>query len=194
MAVFPKTSKLATPIIQKPRTKTIISKFGREGKEQRKSQWNFARRDLVLQFRNISKSDAREIWQFYLDRDGQYEAFLLFYPYTNTYEKVYVGTGDGSTTVFNLPCKQSSARTLYVNMVAQSEGSDYTFSALGGTDGADKITFTTAPTNGYYILLDFTGYLKIVCRFTNDTLDFETLYDVLVNFSIQLTGLLNDEV
>jgi len=195
MAKFPELSSIAPiePEQTRLRWKTLVSNFDDLGYETRKQKWLYPRRNVTIQFKGESKADGRTLWQFYLDRKGAYEAFNYFCGFSNIYEGEYVGTGDASTTIFNLPAKNSSAYTVYKNGVAQSGGGvDYTFSAGGGTDGADKITFTTAPDAGDRITYDFTGTLKIRCRFAEDFLDFETFWDRAVKMGIELAGLLNE--
>lgn len=194
MAKFPELSSIAPDEPEKTqlRWKTLISSFDDLGYETRKQKWLYPRRTITLQYTGHSKADGLTLWQFYLDRKGAYEAFNYFLGYSNTYEGEYVGTGDGSTVIFNLPAKNSSAYTVYKNGVGQSGGGvDYTFAAGGGTDGADKITFVAAPAAGDRITYDFTGNLKIRCRFAEDNLDYDTFWDRAVNMGIVLEGLLN---
>lgn len=194
MAKFPENSDILMehPQAEKLEWKTLISQFDDLGEEKRKSKRLYPRRNLNVKYANITKTEARTLWNFFNARKGRYEAFNFFLPHSNTYTGEYVGTGDGSTVIFNLPSKQASGYTLYVNGVAKTGGGvDYTFSSQGGADGADKVTFTTAPADGERITFDFTGYLKVRCRFAEDKLDFETFYDRLVNMGIKLKGLLN---
>jgi len=173
-------------------TKTLFSEFDDVGEEQRKQKWLYPRRNVTLQYKGKSKADARTVWQFYLSRNGPFEAFNFFSCRSDTYEGEYAAVGDGSTTIFNLPAKNSSNYTVYKNGIEQSGGGvDYTFSAGGGTDGADKITFVGAPDAGDKITYDFTGNLKVRCVFAEDYQDYETFYDRFVNLGIVLRGLLN---
>ena len=188
MAVFPAV-KYAKPFTESIRTKTLITKFEGYGDEQRKRKMLYPRRDVSLTFENISVSDARQLWQFYLDRGGQYEAFNIFSDVQNTYEGEYVGVGDGSQTVFNCPSKLATSRTFYV---AGSEETELTFSSQGGTDGADKVEFTTAPDSAEVITMDFTGYLKYHVRFSQEIMTFDMFYRTLVSTGLQMTGLLNE--
>jgi len=199
MALFPEMSSVeyARPLKVEIQHKTLVSTFDDLGVEKRKQKWLYPKRTVTLGFNHITKAKMQIVFAFYIARSGSYEAFNFFMPTLNanpyTYVGEYVGTGDGSTTVFNLPCRTSSGRTLYLDAAAQSDGGvDYTFAALGGADGADKVTFTAAPDSGARITLDFTGYLKIHCRFADDNLGWEELYDQLANSQLKLQGLLNE--
>jgi len=193
MTAFPAldTIHFATPFSEQITFKTQISHYGNEASEQRKQSWLFPKRNITVSYKNISITEARTLWQFYLNRKGSYEAFNLFLTRSETYTYEYVGTGDGDTLVYNLPCMGSSARTVYLNSIAQEVTTDYTYSALGGIDGADQITFVSAPETGYYITLSFTGYLKVRSRFMHDNLDFDTFYGILSEMGMELKGLLN---
>ncbi len=172
--------------------KTLTSKFNDQGEEQRKQKWLYPRRNLPVKYNGITKTQAAELWDFYLARKGTFSAFNFFLANSDDYVGEYVGVGDGSTTVFNLPAENSSAYTVYVDGNAQTGGGvNYTFGDGTGEDGADKVTFTVAPSDGDYITFDFTGNLKVRCRFAEDILNFEIFYNRLVNAVLKLKGLLN---
>lgn len=194
MAKYPEASSIPwdNPESHTLMFRTLTSSYGQSGEEQSKQKWLYPKREVgPLQYTNIDKADAETLWQFYLDRKGAYEVFNFFDANSDNYEGEYVGTGDGSTTVFNLPGKSTSSRTVKIDGVSQTEGVDYTFSALGGTDGADEITFGSAPNEGEYITIDFTGILKVQCQFKEDKLKYETFYNILTIIGIELKGRLN---
>ena len=172
--------------------KTLISAF-ESGAESRKQKRIYPRRNLSLVYKLMSTANAKTLWEFYLARKGRYEAFNFFYPESSDYDGEYVGTGDGSTTAFNLPSKTASAYVLYADGGELSgSGTDYTFSSAGGADGADLATMTVAPGAGTKLTWDFTGYLKIHCRFTDDIYNFEYFNYALYRSGLKLQGLLNE--
>lgn len=206
MSAYPSTIKYDSPVEWNIRTKTLYSNFEELGEEQRKQKWLYPRRDINLKYTALDKSDAETIWEFYIARMGGYEAFSFFEStgagsagYA-TYSGEYVGTGDSTTLVFNLPAVDSSSvHTVYV-AGSTVDSTSYTFSAGGGPDGEDKITFIGSstggpgpPTSTERVTYDFTGRLKIRCRFAEDTHSFTNMYDRLISHGITLKGLLNDE-
>jgi len=193
MAVFTTYSTVpyGTTVIEEMQFKTLFSNFDNLGTERRKRKWLYPKRLITLQYSNITKAEGRTLFDFYIARSGAYDAFTFFKYELESYVGEYVGTGDGTTTTFNLPCKTSSARTLYLDGAEQTVNVDYTYSALGGTDGCDEITMDSAPASGERLTLDFTGYLKIKCRFKDDNLSFETFFNTYRTVGIQLQGLLN---
>jgi len=74
---------------------------------------------------------------------------------TETVTGETVGTGDGTTTEFNLAnrCLQTNTETIYVDGVAQVRDTDYSIDYDTG-----KITFTTAPASGAVITADYTYF------------------------------------
>jgi hypothetical protein len=197
MAEFPTLTSVPyiDPIEEELVQKVLKSNFDDLGEEQRKLKWLYPKRIIRLAYRGISKAEVATLYQFYMDNDGSYGAFNFFYDSnksTNSYVKEYVGTGDDSTVIFNLPCKNSTSRQLYIDNVSQSEGVDWTFTQNGGADNADKCELAAAAASGARITYSFTGYLKVRCRFAEDNLSFQNFYDRLINAELVLQGLLNE--
>lgn len=190
MAAYPDYTSVSVeePYHEELEWKTLYTQFDDLGEEQRKQKWLYPKRNITLKHAYVSKTNARAIWNFYNARKGSYEAFNYFVPFADAYTSEYIGTGDATTTAFNLPSKDISTRTVYV------DGSSIaaTITTAGGADGADLITFGTPPADGTRITISFTGRLKVRCRFTEDNLSFDQLYNDLVTIGIRLKGLLNE--
>jgi len=191
MAEFPLMSRAIHPLVEQIQFKTLVSRFDDLGEETRKKKWLYPRRRISLAFKGLSLADAKTLWAFYIARGGSFEAFNWFHLFSNTYVGEYVGTGDGSTTNFNLPSKDASSRKLYIDGEEQTEGVNWTFTAEGGADSADLCELTTAAASGQRITFDFTGYLKVRCRFDEDYADFRIFVRTLTEAGIKLQGLLN---
>jgi hypothetical protein len=196
MAKYPENSTIAfeNPFPYGFEYKTMRSSFGAEGEEKRKQRWLYPKPEVgPIKYEWITKADFRTLWEFYQARAGGFGEFNFFFPNQNIWVGIYIGTGDGSTDVFNLPCKTSSSRTLYVDGDSQTEGVDYAFTAGGGVDGADKVDFSggVTPAAGEYITLDFTGLLKVRLTFADDKLTVQEFYDRLTKTGIKFKGHLN---
>ncbi|MFA7347266.1 MAG: DUF2460 domain-containing protein [Desulfurivibrionaceae bacterium] len=171
--------------------RTLVSEY-EDGSAVSKQKWLFPKRAFQLKYTKRTVAAGRTLWQFYLSRKGKHLPFNVFLPFASEYVGEYVGTGDGATTIYNLPCKLASGYTVYVGGAAKASGGvDYTFTAMGGEDGADKITFVSAPAAGQHITIDFSGILKVRCKFGEDIMSFETLYNRLVSTGLTLKGQLN---
>ena len=200
MTAFPEITSVPfiNPVVEQLQFKTLITNFDDLGREQRKQKNLYPKRAITLKFEWLTKLQAQVLYQFYIDRAGAFNVFKFFLPSPRgvqnySYVKEYVGTGDGATRVYSLPSRAAAAYTVYIDSVAKSSPSDYSFSVLGGPDGEDKITFVDQVNAGGRITFSFTGQLKVVCRFKDDELSFESFFDKLVNTGVQLQGLLNDD-
>ena len=194
MTAFPDLLTAVSPInplAESIEYRTLAAEY-ENGDPVTKQKWLFPRRSFSFRYEYISLAEARTLWQFFMGRRGRHLPFNVFSPFPNDYVGEYVGTGDGATTIFNLPSKLASGYTVYVAGAAKTGGGvDYTFAATAGEDGADKITFAIAPLAGQYITIDFTGILKVRGKFGEDTMSFETFYNRLVSTGLTFKGQLN---
>ncbi|HVC50977.1 MAG TPA: DUF2460 domain-containing protein [Stellaceae bacterium] len=125
--------------------------------------------------------ELRTIAGFFLQQQGAFEAFLFDDPSDDAVTGQIIGTGDASTSVFQLvrsmsgfsePITAPNALTgIYFNGVQQSPAG-YAVDALTGL-----VTFTTPPPAAAIITADFTYWFRV--RFADDTAEFE-------NFMYQL--------
>ena len=204
MAVYPFTSAPYTDPIQIDiKFKTLVSNFDDLGEEKRRQKWLYPKRDVTVKYNALSKTEGGVLWDFYCKRKGGCNSFVIFETTGtgtyHTYSSEYVGTGDSTTLIFNLPAIDSSAYTRQVNKAgAAVSTSDYTISYGGGSDGEDKVTFVSSsdggsgpPTSTERISYDFTGRLKIRCVFDEDIFSYENFYDRIINSGVKLRGLLN---
>lgn len=186
MAEFPTSPAPSYPLIITQVWNTIITPFD-SGAEQRRSKMSFPIFDVEMLFDPISKSELQTLWAFYQARKGAYEAFYLYtIPVTEDFDALYVGVGDGATDVFDLPGKTTSSQSIYLNNALQSSG--YSILTGGGEASADRVDFTVAPTAGDVISCDFTGYMRIHCRFAEDSMSKEMFNYVLYKTGLALTG------
>ncbi len=128
--------------------------------------------------------ELRTLAGFFLQQQGSFGAFLFDDPTDDTVSAQLIGTGDSTTTVFQLvrtfggstePVVAPNAVTaVYFNGVLQSSAGYSVDPATG------LVTFTTAPPTSDAITADFTYYFRV--RFADDTSEFE-------NFMYQLWSL-----
>jgi hypothetical protein len=145
----------------------------------------------------ISATEYRLFAGFYSLMQGQWDTFLYLDPNWCTENNQQFGTGDGTTTSFQLlggggPNYNSlagfdlvqnvipfSGLNIYVNGVLKTLTTDYTVGSSG------IITFTTAPANT--TLLTWTGSYYQRCRFLTDEMEFsEFMNNWWENMSIEL--------
>jgi uncharacterized protein (TIGR02217 family) len=133
--------------------------------------------------------ELRTLFALYLACYGAYGTFLFSDPTDNQRIGEYVGTGDSSTTQFQLQASYglsgaprftapvtavSQVSALYLNGITQSPS---TYSCVAGLNSTGMISFPLPPATGAVITADFGFYFR--CRFVDDTYSFE-------NFMYQL--------
>jgi hypothetical protein len=186
MAVYPDNPLPQFPLSIEPEWRTIPSLMD-GGKEQRKAKRQFAVFNAKLQYAVMKKAEFDTIWAFYQSCKGAYASFYFFDNDTHDYAGLYINAGDGVATIFDLPGKSTSSHTIYLDGNLQSSG--YTILTGGGQGSADRISFTTHPSNGVIISCGFTGILRIKCRFQDDKMSRELFTVALYRTGINLKGL-----
>lgn len=153
-----------------PRFKTEVVE-SETGIEQRRRRAPLSRQVIEAAFapRENIRALVQDVEAFFEERGGMAEAWVLFdHDAGWQHRKVYVGVGDGTTTIFTLPAKQgSTGHAVYLSNVLTASGWSVS------NDGANlrqRITFTAAPTVGTIIRVTFTGQRAFVGRFASDDL------------------------
>ena len=127
----------------------------------------------------LTVSDLKTLTGFVGAMRGSYDTFLWLDPEFNTVQQQQFGTGNGSTTAFQLQAQYSTdgltlgpngfpdivqntfgAPQIFVNGVLKTVTTDYTISSTG------VVTFTTAPAAA--AVLTWTGSFYHRARFTSD--------------------------
>jgi len=139
-----------------------------------------------LKFNVLSQSDIKTLYDFFISMSGSYDSFAFFdFDYRDW--SLTIGTGDGSTTSFDLKGKETSNRIIKVNGIQKTEGTDYTFYQGLGTDGQDKIIFNSAPASGAVITADFNGRRYFPnCIFLEDIMSIESFSVFLYSVGITI--------
>lgn len=189
MLIFPSTTDPGYPLEISNNWKTLKTSVG-EGREQRRKRWSAPQRSLTLKYQGLTQTRIDELYNFFMARKGSYDPFYFFSPLKNlggsfpSYVKEYVGLGDGTTTIFELPSKSTTPGTLiiYNNGIVASA----TFLSGGGDAGVDRIQFSVAPVAGNIITADFTGQWRLRARFTNDSFSKELFTAALFNSGIEI--------
>ena len=181
------------PVQITPVWQTLVSRFDGGG-EQRRQKQLYATYDVQLSFKALAAADAQTLWAFYMARKGSAEACYYYDPapgigITTSHAGLYVGTGDGATEVFDLPGKSTNTQAIYVDGALQTLTTNYVILTGGGDGSSDRVDFVAAPASGAVLTCDFTGSLRIRCRFAQDRLSRDLFMTVLFNFGIQLKGL-----
>lgn len=195
IGVLPALPGLAWSVTKAPTFQTRIQRAV-SGRELRALDypyplWQFS---LVFEFLRDNPAagynELRALMGFYLACQGAFATFLYSDPTDNQVTAQPIGTGDGTTTVFQLVRTLGDAvgftePVLAPNVVLQPSGNYiFTGSASGlffngvaahGGYSADPatglLTFAAAPPNGVAITASFPYYFR--CRFIDDSYSFE---------------------
>ena len=186
MAQYPTVPKPQMPYELTSVFKTLISGFD-SGKEQRREKQTYAKYDVSLTYNALSSANLNLLWNFYMARHGDAEAFYFYTLETDAWANLFIGTGDASTFIFDLPGKSTSSQTIYYNGTAL--GSGYAILTGGGTESSDRVQFTAAPDENVIITCDLTGYMRIRCRFEDPKMSKKNFMGSLYQTGIKLKGL-----
>lgn len=186
MATFPETVKPLVPYEFGEEYRTVVSPDYENGAMFTRSVRDFGIFWAKLTYGRLSVTEALELYEFLRARKGRYGSFdfIDFNGWDSgtvgiPWVKLYVGVGDGSTTVFDLPMKTSSSYTLYKNDVAQTYTTHWTLGSGTGAAGRDRATFVTAPTAGHIISFSATGRRVATVRCLNDVISMQNLLATL---------------
>lgn len=126
----------------------------------------------------VSVSDFKRVVGFFNAVQGSYDTWLYTDPHFNAVTAQQFGTGDGTSTTFQVTATYKDATgvgwpeivqnfngtpQIYKAGVLQTVGTHYTLSGTG------VVTWVTAPAAA--AALTWTGSFYYRCRFTEDTLD-----------------------
>jgi hypothetical protein len=187
MAEYPAAPVPAYPLKITQVWNTLRSDFDGANRQARQKQ-AFAKHDVVLNYKPLTKAEIQLLWSFYTKRGGAFEEFYFYtLPETEVWEDLYVGVGDGAETTFDLPGKNTSLQSIYANAVAVDSG-DYTILTGGGEVSSDRVQFDTAPAEGVVISCGFTGYMRIHCCFKEDKMSKDLFEVVLYATGLGLEG------
>jgi hypothetical protein len=108
---------------------------------------------------------------------------------TKAHVDQYIGTGDGTTEIFDIPGRSTSSQTIYVDSVEQTVTTDYVILTGGGTSSSDRVDFVSPPALGAIITCDFSGYLRMRVKFAEDQMSYDLFVTTLYNVGLSMKGL-----
>lgn len=174
--VFPTLSGIEWNIERNPIHNTLIAESA-SGKEATCALWSFPKYQYKLSYSVLNDnttSDLKTIIGFFNEALGQYDSWLYTDPSDYTVVAQAIGTGDGSTTAFQLlrtrggfvePIQNiNGTPSVYVNGILQNYIGDYYMGPTG------IIHFGNPPANALPITATFSWYWR--CRFSADTMTF----------------------
>lgn len=107
-----------------------------------------------MDYKYLTLANERLLIEFFESHYGDYSSFVFYDFISRVYSDVSLGTGDDSTVLFTMDCRDATSLTVKID---GGSTSSYTLSDRNGTNGQDQITFDTAPTTGQVLTVDYTG-------------------------------------
>jgi len=143
-------------------------------------------------YREDSRWIAEQLAAFFRQTGGPALPFVCYdWDYSFGHQRIYVGTGNGTTTVWDLPCRDTAS-----NITVYSDGVEVTVGLTLSDDGANeakKATFAVAPLAGKVLTASFTGQLRIIARFAEDRLALEYAEAMTYGIAVRIVGLRGEE-
>ncbi|MCE9561884.1 MAG: DUF2460 domain-containing protein [Planctomycetes bacterium] len=192
-AVFPTLAGLGWEINRTPVWKTRLQESV-SGKQTSIADWSYPRWQWELTYDFLRQgtvhgsayAEFAQLAGFFNQRQGQFDSFLYQDADDDAVTGQALGTGDGTTTAFQLirpfggfiepVLAPNTISHVYLNGVNQPSGWSV---SNWGVASPGVVTFSSPPGNGVVITADFSFYFP--CRFTDDTMSFakfmSALYD-----------------
>jgi uncharacterized protein (TIGR02217 family) len=160
------------------KTKTAAS-----GRERSTKLWPYPKWSFELSYNVLYHQAARDelaiLWEFFNVAGASFGQWLHVDPTDNAVTAERFGTGDGTTTVFQL------SRTInsWVEPVREAYSPTSPFVSINGTPtavtylGDGQVQFASAPSGG--AALTWTGYFYFKCRFDDDGLSASQIVNAL---------------
>jgi len=180
--VWPTLPGLGWSVIKTPKWNTKIQ-TGVSGREQRTAMAAYPIYSFSLFYEILRGGspnlELEKLMGFFLARQGSYDNFLFTDANDNAVTAQSIGSGNASTTAFQLTrtfgaggflyteptMNINSTPSIYLNGVLKTVTTDYTINSTG------MVTFTTPP--GIGVAVTWTGSYYYRCRFVKDSSDFE---------------------
>jgi uncharacterized protein (TIGR02217 family) len=171
-----------------PKRKTIIATSG-SGYEHRNSQWADSKREYNAGYGVKSLDDIHTVVEFFEERRGMLHGFRWKDKFdykscapnqTPAFDDITIGTGDGTTTQFQLIKTYGSAYAPYSRDIKKPVQDTVLIGLNGSNTGGSGwsvnlttgvITFSSAPTNGHAITAGFE--FDVPVRFNTDYLEID---------------------
>jgi hypothetical protein len=146
---------------------STLTKTARNGSTQKKANLTAGRRTYLVPIEMLAPADFQTLEDFYDSMQGAATRFYWFNNKRSSRSGVSVGTGNGSTTVFNLPFKDAAATPVF----HWTGGGTATWTPSSATTGEDQVTFSVAPTTATPITVDFlTARERLQVCFVEDSI------------------------
>ena len=141
----------------------------RNGQEQRRAVWSRSRQAWDIGYSIQAASDYVRILNFFYARQGRFRGFRFRDWSDYSVDDEVFGTGDGTTTEFQLIKSYTSGTTTYARRITRPVDPVIVTGAGMVDYSTGLVTYAVAPSDG--TALSWTGEFDIPCRFDTDVLN-----------------------
>lgn len=167
MAIFPE-SKLRKPGYGYDNTPAVNVKetVPEAGNSYIRDVWGGVRFVARMEF-NVSTDDYNILYNFWLLNRA---LGFTFYDFDEDSPTQNIGTGNGATTTFLIPAKETRAWVLTVAGAARTVGVHWDLSVGTGALGEDQVVFRAGfiPPAAAAVVITYTGRRRYTCEFVGD--------------------------
>lgn len=202
-AIFPALPGITWDTVKTPIFNTVVKKAV-SGRETRvaymatpmytfKLVFEFLRDKMAVQVPSSPFDELKRLMGFFVNRQGSFDSFLFEDTTDNLATNQQFGTGNGSTTTFQL-ARDFGGGTSFLEPVMNINGTPtITGGSVASISSTGMVTFSSAPGNGTALI--WTGNYYFRCRFDTDTTEFQQLMqDCWTNGGLTLYGSLSNKL
>lgn len=156
------------------------------GNSYQRDAWGATRFTARMDFL-VSRADAGILWTFY---ETNRLIGWTMYDFETQYpmRQFSIGPGDGVTSTFTIPAKETASQVVKVNGATKTAGVHYNISAGTGALGEDQVIFTggNIPPAAATITVDANGRRRYTVEFTEKPTRRSVSHDrILISMRVQ---------
>lgn len=193
VSVYPDLAGAQVEVERTPVYDTVVQRES-NGRELRVARQTAARYRYSISYNFLRQDGASDEYatlsNFFATHKGSWDSFLFTDPKESTYAGAFLGTGDGTSTVFYMRDSSferigaaNGSPAIYKAGALQTITTHYTQDLTTG-----KITFVTAPTAGQALTWDGSFYRRV--RFSTDDLQTNRVAGRVWSASVGLVSVL----
>lgn len=194
VSVYPDLAGAQVEVERTPVYDTVVQRES-NGREMRVARQTAARYRYSITYNFLRQDfsggdELATLSNFFATHKGSWDSFLFTDPKESTYAGAFLGTGDGTTTVFYMRDSSferigaaNGSPAIYKDGALQTITTHYTQDLTTG-----KITFVTAPTAGQALTWDGSFYRRV--RFASDDLQTNRVAGRVWSASVGLVSVL----
>ena len=145
---------------------TVATQQMGENQIVRYRKWLSPRYSFSLGYSLLNPSDARSIADHVMAQGGSAFSFDWFLWMSMHWLWAPIGFAAAGQTTFTIPGKETSEHEFFTNV--NTPVTSFSISTGTGSQGEDRVVFTTAPATGAWVWANFRGRRRFTVRYESD--------------------------